>query len=299
MRISKLADEVHYIDFDRGYICGDSDPIEITSETHLRILEYLADNAGIRISSKTLLENCWQEREAGYSETTVYTTIFQMKRKYPVLQSSIPNGTRSGFLYKGSLTSEVDHALVSSWERKHHESVTLLQKRETIELAVPIQTRLSGRVKSISLCAAAGIGLFHHYRYLVENALRDNPDCSVRVISLEPGCAAALEVERHILEGNVRARSRIIPNSYQDLLDWQDEYRGRFEFRTTNWFLPFALFFVERGNVAEDSVKVDFYSFGTNDAERRCSYITGDDSDNYNFFVNQFETIWDAAKKTK
>lgn len=298
MRISKLADGVHYIDFDRGYICGDSNPIEITSEIYLRILEYMADNADTRISAKALLDNCWPEREEGYSESTVYTTIFQMKRKYAVLQSSFPKGSRSGFLYKGSLTSNVDNALISNWERKYHESVSLLQKRETIELAIPIQDRLSGKIKSISLCAAAGCGLFNYFRHLVEKVLRNNPDCFIRVISLEPGCAAALEVERHMIEGNLKSRSRIIPNSYRDLLDWQEAYRERFEFRTTDWFLPFALLLIDRGNTVDNSAKVDFYSFGTNDAERRCAYITGDDSDNYNFYVNQFETIWKAAKKT-
>ena len=71
---------------------------------------------------------------------------------------------------------------------------------------------------------------------------------------------------------------------------------GEFEARKTSLHLDSAIMIVKKKNEADNTVKVDFYTFDTDDTNRRSILIPFADRENYEFFCNQFEYIWNAPE---
>ena len=171
---------------------------------------------------------------------------------------------------------------------------TPLESRQTVEKREPLTTRLSGKIRSIDICVLAGQAILSANREYLESALAGGARC--RVVMLDPESPAAKEAAQYkISGGSPRTRSRIIPNAYYDMLDWRQEWEG-FDCRVTDWYLPCAIFCVETEDASRSTIKVDYYSFGCPDSERRCVFIHPDDVDNYQFYRNQFEYIWAHAR---
>ena len=171
---------------------------------------------------------------------------------------------------------------------------TPLESRQTVEKREPLTARLSGKIRSIDICVLAGQAILSANREYLESALAGGARC--RVVMLDPDSPAAKEAAQYkISGGSPRTRSRIIPNAYYDMLDWRQEWEG-FDCRVTDWYLPCAIFCVETEDVSRSTIKVDYYSFGCPDSERRCVFIHPDDVDNYQFYRNQFEYIWAHAR---
>lgn len=171
---------------------------------------------------------------------------------------------------------------------------TPLESRQTVEKREPLTARLSGKIRSIDICVLAGQAILSANREYLESALAGGARC--RVVMLDPESPAAKEAAQYkISGGSPRTRSRIIPNAYYDMLDWRQEWEG-FDCRVTDWYLPCAIFCVETEDASRSTIKVDYYSFGCPDSERRCVFIHPDDVDNYQFYRNQFEYIWAHAR---
>lgn len=171
---------------------------------------------------------------------------------------------------------------------------TPLENRQTVEKREPLTARLSGKIRSIDICVLAGQAILSANREYLESALAGGARC--RVVMLDPDSPAAKEAAQYkISGGSPRTRSRIIPNAYYDMLDWRQEWEG-FDCRVTDWYLPCAIFCVETEDASRSTIKVDYYSFGCPDSERRCVFIHPDDVDNYQFYRNQFEYIWAHAR---
>ena len=71
---------------------------------------------------------------------------------------------------------------------------------------------------------------------------------------------------------------------------------GELEVRKTTLHLDQAIMIVKKKKESENSVKVDFYTFNTDDTNRRSIMIPFADNENYEFFCKQFEYIWNAAE---
>ena len=171
---------------------------------------------------------------------------------------------------------------------------TPLESRQTVEKREPLTARLSGKIRSIDICVLAGQAILSANREYLESALAGGARC--RVVMLDPESPAAKEAAQYkISGGSPRTRSRIIPNAYYDMLDWRQEWEG-FDCRVTDWYLPCAIFCVETEDASRSTIKVDYYSFGCPDSERRCVFIHPDDVDNYPIYRNQFEYIWAHAR---
>ena len=171
---------------------------------------------------------------------------------------------------------------------------TPLESRQTVEKREPLTARLSGKIRSIDICVLAGQAILSANREYLESALAGGARC--RVVMLDPESPAAKEAAQYkISGGSPRTRSRIIPNAYYDMLDWRQEWEG-FDCRVTDWYLPCAIFCVETEDASRSTIKVDYYSFGCPDSERRCVFIHPDDVDNYQSYRNQFEYIWAHAR---
>lgn len=186
--------------------------------------------------------------------------------------------------------SEAYHALTS---------FTLLKNREDVETMYPLQERLSGEIESISLSALACQGLLAVKRDCLENVLKKNPNCKIRVVMLDPKSAAAEEAAKykiHSIGGECEAKNIIDSTYYYNMNGWLKNHPNNFEGRQTDWYLPSAIFIVKKRAEKESTVKVDFYSFYSPDRERRCALIKATDMDNFNFYCEQFECIWENAK---
>lgn len=177
-------------------------------------------------------------------------------------------------------------------------SFTYLKTRQEVEATHTLQERLSGEIKSISLCALACQGLLNAKRGYLEDVLKANPKCKIRVVTLNPNTGAAAEAAEHKICGATdEVAKNIIRNTYNvDMKTWCTKFPENFEGRQTDWYLPCAIFIVERQEKKKSTIKVDFYSFNTPDHERRCAFITATDIDNYEFYCNQFEYIWENAQ---
>ena len=88
----------------------------------------------------------------------------------------------------------------------------------------------------------------------------------------------------------------------KDMKDRNTEYfdeallNGELEVRKTTLHLDQAIMIVKKKKESENSVKVDFYTFNTDDTNRRSIMIPFADNENYEFFCKQFEYIWNAAE---
>ena len=67
---------------------------------------------------------------------------------------------------------------------------------------------------------------------------------------------------------------------------------GSFEVRKTKMFIPAAIMIVEKEKPEESTAKVDIYTFETGNPDRRSIMIKATDKENYSFFDNQFELLW-------
>lgn len=88
----------------------------------------------------------------------------------------------------------------------------------------------------------------------------------------------------------------------QDMRDRNTEYfdeallNGELEVKKTSLHLDQAIMIVKKKKESENSVKVDFYTFNTDDTNRRSIMIPFADHENYEFFCKQFEYIRNAAE---
>ena len=71
---------------------------------------------------------------------------------------------------------------------------------------------------------------------------------------------------------------------------------GKFEVRKTSLYIPNAIMIVKKQDKNENTAKIDLYTFDTTDQDRRSIMISYNDFDNYTFFENQFEYIWNSDK---
>lgn len=74
---------------------------------------------------------------------------------------------------------------------------TYLENRQKVESMHTLQERMSGKIKSISLCALACQGMLNANRAYLETVLEENPECKIRVVMLNPDSGAAEEAARY------------------------------------------------------------------------------------------------------
>lgn len=71
---------------------------------------------------------------------------------------------------------------------------------------------------------------------------------------------------------------------------------GELEIRKTSLHLDQAIMIVKKKKESDNSVKVDFYTFDTDDTCRRSIMIPFADHENYEFFCEQFDYIWNSPE---
>ena len=174
-------------------------------------------------------------------------------------------------------------------------SSSKLESRRSIETRLPLTECLNSDVISIQLSAVA-CGALLSQRDLI-NTLIEN-QCKVQIIINHPDSLAAEDACTKKIGGGkqVKMRRRVITRSHEDLKDWQSDYPKSIEGRTTNEFLPFAIFIIRTKNPEKDTIKIDYYSFdNTSNQERRSILISSADKENFDFYIHQFEWLWENS----
>ena len=123
-----------------------------------------------------------------------------------------------------------------------------------------------------------------------------------RFLIMDPASEAAKESATYKLKRGKLSKFRQAYAAIESLLE-DIEYakendpddailNGQIEFRKTTLFVPAAIMTVRKTVRSENTVKVDYYSFNSDDPERRSIIISAADEDNYAFYCNQFDYIW-------
>lgn len=176
--------------------------------------------------------------------------------------------------------------------------ITKLESRNIVENNHPLSERLNKDVVSVDICAMACQGILVLAREYLQKILDNN--CKIRVVINNPDSPSAQEAcTMKISSGGLRQRKRIIPDSYNYMLDWYEENPEQFDCKITDLYLPCAIMIVRYKDSSKDTIKVDYYSFNCDDRERRCVLISCGDYENFSFYEKQFEWIWNNSNKVE
>ncbi len=128
----------------------------------------------------------------------------------------------------------------------------------------------------------------------------------IKYLIVDPDSAAAAEALKYRFKN---IRKSLFRHSYDAALELYQDMKasnfqyfdesiqnGEFEVRQTTLHLDQAIMVVKKKKEADSSVKVDLYTFNTDDTNRRSIMIPYADRENYEFFCRQFDFIWDAPE---
>lgn len=128
----------------------------------------------------------------------------------------------------------------------------------------------------------------------------------IRYLIVDPDSTAADEAMKYRFKNVRKSLFRYsfdaMVELLQDMRNRNSEYfdetllNGELEAKKTTLHLDQAIMIVRKKKESENSVKVDFYTFNTDDTNRRSILIPFADHENYEFFCKQFEYIWNATE---
>lgn len=174
---------------------------------------------------------------------------------------------------------------------------TKLENRSKLENRLSLENRFDHTV-SVDICAMACQGILTYARDHFEQLLQNG--CQIRILINNPKShAAAYSAEYLIASGTLRTRKKIIPLSYDNLLEWLSAYPTCISGRITDLQLLCAIMIIRKKNIQENTIKVDYYAYNCPDGERRCLYIPYSDRENYSFYERQFEWLWNQSSQIK
>lgn len=173
---------------------------------------------------------------------------------------------------------------------------TVLETRSIIEKRFSLFERLSGDIVSVDICAASATVLLNTACECFQSIA--NHDGKIRIVINTPDSDAIVEAYKHKFRGaTARHRRQNSRHSYDELLGWKEEFPEQFDCRTADFPLTCAIFIVRKKNPKESTIKVDYYDFDCTDAERRSLYIQYADRNNFDFYVHQFQWIWEHSSE--
>lgn len=131
----------------------------------------------------------------------------------------------------------------------------------------------------------------------------------IKYLVVDPESYAAEEVMKYrlknVTKNTYRSSFDEAVNLYQAMKNSDFEYfdkslhNGELEVKKTTLHLDQAIMIVKKKIVSDSTVKVDFYTFDTDDTNRRSIMIPFGDKENFDFFCKQFDYIWTAQETTE
>ena len=171
---------------------------------------------------------------------------------------------------------------------------TYLEPRSAVERRLPLEDRLSGDVIAVDSVSLSGQTMLSVERRIIEQLLRNG--CRFRIVICDPACPAADEAIRYRIDtGTERQRRRMLCNSRDDMADWIDAAPEQFSGRLFSLSMLCSILIVRHADREKDMIRVGFYGFGEKQPELRRADIKRADADNFAYYEQQFEWIWEHA----
>lgn len=168
----------------------------------------------------------------------------------------------------------------------------ILESREENEIRIPLRKRLEGEIQSVDIAAIACLSLFSNKRHVMDRLLERG--IPVRLVITDKDSDAAKFVFSQFVGSASDTEQEDILNHVSSAIRSRKKY-SNLCCRKTGFVLPTAIFIVHEKEAEKSSAKVDLYGFDTFDDDRRTLYVTGADKENFEYFVRQFEYIWEHA----
>ena len=167
---------------------------------------------------------------------------------------------------------------------------TVLQSRADIEALHDLPMRLNADALSVDICALAANGLLNSFQRFFETA-----QCPVRIVICDHTQQTVLRYANQVLnEGDEEDTEYSIQNSHRYLRKLTAK-NHLLQARVVDFPLTAAIFIVKYRDSKQNTIKVDYYDFKADDGNRRSVMIHAHDTDNFSFYENQFEWIWDYS----
>lgn len=162
--------------------------------------------------------------------------------------------------------------------------------RGDIEKESPL-TDMWKDAKSIDVAAVSCVSYAMRERALFEECLHKH--VSFRIVVMNPDCTAYEEHFAHKLKAP-ESKSYLEPskNAISSLVESAESCNADFESKLTDINLPYSIMIVEKDNPDESFIKVDVYSINVASKDRPCILIRKSDFKKYDFFKEQFNSIW-------
>ena len=179
---------------------------------------------------------------------------------------------------------------------------TVVSSRQILDRE-PLDVRWAD-AKEIDICSYfANMLIFSDY---INQALAKG--AHIKYLVVDPESNAAAEVMKYrlknVTKNTYRSSFDEAVNLYQAMKNSDYQYfdkslqNGELEVRKTTLHLDQAIMIVKKKIISDSTVKVDFYTFDTDDMNRRSIMIPFGDKENYDFFCEQFDYIWTASETT-
>ena len=170
-------------------------------------------------------------------------------------------------------------------------SPTVLRSRADIEAAHSLQARLHPDVVSVDICALAANGLLNAHARFFESV-----QCPVRFVICDHTQPMLLDYANQVMhEGDEEDVEFWIANSLRSLKKLSSR-NPHLQARIVGLPLTAAIFIIRCKDPNMSTVKVDYYDFDCDDADRRSLMISHYDTESFAFYEKQFEWIWNNAR---
>ena len=181
---------------------------------------------------------------------------------------------------------------MTEWQNKMGLPLYILESREANEARIPLRKRLEGDIQSVDIAAIACLSLFSNKRHIMDQLLERG--IPVRLVITDKEQEASKFVFSQFVDSSSDTEREDILHHVYSAIQSRKKY-SNLHCRKTGFLLPTAIFIVHEKEREKSSAKVDIYGFDTFDDDRRTLYITGEDQENFEYFVRQFEYIWQRA----
>ena len=221
----------------------------------------------------------------------------------------LANKTITGFSNDAAAFSRTFNEIVDRLTSKPNRKETIIRSRAEIESAHSIEERWMNAIE-ICICAYGIESLLTQESPFFEQMISSG--VKFKIVCVDPDCEAAKYiVNNNIREGTERKRSRVLSNSHNMLLDYLEEekYAKQIEYRLTELRPESIIMIIKRKEGFINNIKVDYIVTSNDRGEtrdnalfsktRRCVYIDDSDTENYNYYNEVFDFIWNHSLTKK
>lgn len=182
-----------------------------------------------------------------------------------------------------------------------NKSNNIIRSRKKLENLISINEIWEG-ASEVYLLALANTGFLKGNGISkIKDAIKEG--IRFKIVSISPDFPALKEyIESNIIsETSLPVSDNINAYIYNcnksNLKHDEVDFKEMVEMRLTTFLLPYSMMIVKKGNRIK-RIKVDIYGVDVEYMERRSFYINEEDEENINYYINQWNKVWNNGEKT-